>query len=83
MSVRKNPIDYLAPEACGNLCLLCEDDSDVDDADLEYYDETNGLNIDEDWFELFCHKCGYDRETEQGRCMKCESEFINFFIEEK
>ena len=78
MSLRKNPIDYLTSEACENLCILCEDE-DME----EYYDETNGLPIDEDWFELFCHKCGYDRETEQGKCMACETDFINFFIGEE
>jgi len=78
MSLRKNPIDYLTSEACENLCILCEDDSDEENPD--YYDETNGLPIDEDWFELFCHKCGFDREI-RGKCMACKTDFINFFIE--
>ena len=77
MSQRKNPIDYLTTEACGNLCILCEDDSDEEDPD--YYDETNALPIDEEWHDWFCYKCGFDREEEQGKCMSCGSEFINFF----
>ena len=78
MSQRKTPIDYLTTEACGNLIITCDDDSDEENPD--YYDETNDLPIDEEWHELFCYKCGYDREVELGKCMACEAEYINFFI---
>jgi len=68
---------HITDKARGNLDVLCGDDDDEKDKD--YYDETNGLPIDEEWFERFCHKCGFDRETEQGKCMACGSKYINFF----
>ena len=77
--VRKHPIDYLRSKARRELQILCEDDSDVEYEDRDYYDETNGLHIDEEWFKQFCHKCGYDRDEERGRCMACKAKYINFF----
>ena len=74
-SDKKNPIEYLSEEALENL-HICYDSCEED---IDYYDETNGLNIDEEWFDDFCHECGFDREEKRGVCMACGSSFKNFF----
>ena len=69
------PIDCLEQEALDNLCL----DSDDSEQDADYYDVTNGCQLDQDWFRYFCHKCAFDREHEEGICMACEAPYVNFF----
>lgn len=76
---KKNPVDFLQKEARHNILTICEDDDDIEHADRDYWDATNGITIDEDWFKLFCHKCGYDREIEEGICSACECAYVNFF----
>lgn len=80
--VFKNPIEYITPKALAQLCITTDDDQD--DPYADWYDETNGLSIDEEWFEHFCHACGYDREDpdddcKPGKCIDCNTEYINFF----
>ena len=76
---KQNPIKYIRPEALAELCITTDDPND---SNADWFDETNCLSIDEEWFKYFCHACGYDRKNEDntpGPCMNCKAEYINYF----
>jgi hypothetical protein len=77
-----NPVDYLEEEARQNIIIICEDaNSDIETKheDREYYDDTHGCTIDQDWFGYYCHKCSGSREEYEGLCEYCDEPFKNFF----
>jgi len=84
VSVVKNqpPFWYLSALAWGNLDTVCEDDPDEKCPD--YYDDTNGYPIDEEWHTLFCYKCGCARDEDDPelKCIDCGAKYINFWPDE-